>query len=92
MRVYFSVGLVLLLLACVEQKQQADTMPANAEQLNSEYEYCPERPPGMEGQIMCTAQYDPVCGSTASGEQTFSNACRACATDGVGSYKKGACE
>ena len=42
---------------------------------------------------LCTMQYDPVCGHTASNQyQTYSNACSACSDASVSGHSPGACE
>jgi hypothetical protein len=42
---------------------------------------------------LCTMQYDPVCGLTASNQyKTYSNACSACSDASVSGHNPGACE
>ena len=53
------------------------------EEVNTEQ--CTEKP---RGNIMCTTQYDPVCGCN---NKTYSNACEAEAV-GITNYTKGACK
>lgn len=58
-----------------------------------EFTPCPE-----ERGDMCTAQYDPVCGTLPGTgdakpvEQTFSNACEACREPAVSGYRPGPCQ
>ena len=49
---------------------------------------CPDQRPEV-----CTQQYDPVCALVGqSTQQTFSNACHACADWRVSVYRAGACQ
>lgn len=49
---------------------------------------CPDERPQM-----CTMDYRPVCGTTASGElKTFGNACGACADTIISGYSEGECK
>ena len=42
---------------------------------------------------ICTAHYEPVCGSTGSdGFKTYANACAACSNKAVSGHRPGACE
>jgi hypothetical protein len=42
---------------------------------------------------VCTAHYDPVCGSLGDGiYKSYSNACSACSEAAVVGYRPGACE
>lgn len=60
--------------------------------------YCPSRDVMPEG-IICTQEYDPVCGwndqtikcITYPCAQTYSNSCMACAEDHVEYYTNGEC-
>ena len=49
---------------------------------------CPDERPQI-----CTMDYRPVCGTTASGElKTFGNACGACSDATVRGYSEGECK
>jgi hypothetical protein len=50
-------------------------------------EACPEIRPQL-----CTMDYTPVCGFTASGRETFSNGCGACTNVEVIGYVAGECD
>lgn len=91
MRIYFIVLMVTWLTACGAEQPEGQMAPS-LEAAESSLFACPPRVQGGEENIICTAQYDPVCADTANGQQTFSNSCRACATVDVAAYKKGACE
>lgn len=42
---------------------------------------------------VCTANYDPVCGSLGEGSRkTYANACSACGDAAVSGHRPGACE
>jgi hypothetical protein len=53
---------------------------------DSEYIQCTEEQKSAEG---CTLEYFPVCGDNGV---TYGNACSACASQNVESYKLGECE
>jgi hypothetical protein len=53
---------------------------------DSEYIQCTEEQKSAEG---CTLEYFPVCGDNGV---TYGNACSACASQEIDSYKNGECE
>ncbi len=81
---------LLALLACAPQTNQSDSPPeARAETIvpaasSPAEETCMGEP---RTDMMCTAQYDPVCGCN---KQTYSNACVA-RNAGVLQWTPGAC-
>ncbi|MDD9892466.1 MAG: hypothetical protein OXT49_02995 [Gammaproteobacteria bacterium] len=90
MRSYFTVLVVTLLTACGAETDTAAEENATL-MATPEQQTCPPRE-GAAEDMVCAAVYDPVCAFTPQGPQTFSNSCKACLEDGVGHYKKGACE
>lgn len=90
MRIYFIVLLMTLLTACA-----AESNPELADTEAGGFMQCPAGAADVTD-VVCAAVYDPVCGQLSDIDgaelQTFSNACRACATPAVAGYKKGACE
>ena len=78
---------VLGLAACSNTETTAETikpLPTLPTYGNS----CPDERPQM-----CTMDYHPVCGTTASGElKTFANACAACSDTTVRGYSEEECQ
>lgn len=76
-----ALGLVLLLGGCGQEAAQ----PPPGESAN--LRICEEPRPEI-----CTADYDPVCGTLDDGSrQTFSNGCNACSNPRVKGFEAKAC-
>ena len=79
-----SVAAVLLGWILAGCGSSATNSPDMVEQ---DMEMCPEVRPQV-----CTMDYTPVCGTTISGREIFSNGCSACANSEVIGYAAGECD
>lgn len=84
MRIFWMALVMTALAACSAEQARS---PEVGSEVLVQGNVCTDPRPEI-----CTAHFDPACGQTSSGKQTYSNGCKACSDAEVISWAPGACE